>query len=90
MDLYREKLATRRIATSTEIASDLPRVRIGDDDLKTVLSNLVGNAIKYGRDDGSLRLRAALREDVERASFKAALAAMPDVGADEDFEIILG
>ena len=30
-------------------------------------------------------LRAALREDVERASFKAALAAMPDVGADEDF-----
>jgi antitoxin FitA len=31
-------------------------------------------------------LRAALREDVERASFKVALASMPDVGADEDFE----
>jgi plasmid stability protein len=31
-------------------------------------------------------LQAALREEVERASFKAALASMPDVGADEDFE----
>lgn len=31
-------------------------------------------------------LRAALRDDLERASFKAALASMPDVGTDEDFE----
>ncbi len=62
LDLYRENLAARKIVASVEVAPDLPRVRIGDDDLRTVLSNLVGNAIKYGRDDGSLRLRAALRE----------------------------
>lgn len=30
-------------------------------------------------------LRAALRGDAERASFKAALAAMPDIGEDGDF-----
>ena len=30
-------------------------------------------------------LQAALREEVERASFKAALASMPDVGTDLDF-----
>ena len=30
-------------------------------------------------------LGAALREEVERASFKVALAAMPNVGADWDF-----
>ncbi len=30
-------------------------------------------------------LRDALREEVERASFKAALASMPDVGTDADF-----
>ncbi len=30
-------------------------------------------------------LRAALGSDVDDASFKAFLAAMPDVGADEDF-----
>jgi signal transduction histidine kinase len=62
LDLYREKLVERKITASVDVAPDLPRVRIGDDDLRTVLSNLVGNAIKYGRDDGSLRLRAALRE----------------------------
>ena len=31
-------------------------------------------------------LRAALSDDVDRASFKVALASMPDVGADADFE----
>jgi signal transduction histidine kinase len=62
MDLYREKLAARKIEASVDIAPDLPHARIGDDDLKTILSNLVGNAVKYGRDDGTLRLRAALRE----------------------------
>lgn len=33
-------------------------------------------------------LRAALRGDVERASFKRALASMPDVGADSDFVVV--
>ena len=32
-------------------------------------------------------LRTALRSDLERASFKRALASMPDVGADEDFAV---
>jgi len=62
MDLYQPKLAARKIAASVEVLPDLPRARIADDDLKTILSNLVGNAIKYGRDNGSLRLSAALRE----------------------------
>ena len=33
-------------------------------------------------------LRAALSEDLERASFKAALASMPDVGSDLDFRFV--
>ncbi len=32
-------------------------------------------------------LKAALRRDLELGSFKAMLASMPDVGADEDFAI---
>jgi two-component system phosphate regulon sensor histidine kinase PhoR len=62
MELYQAKLAVRKIVASVEIAQDLPRVRISDDDLKTILSNLVGNAVKYGRDNGTLQLRAALRD----------------------------
>jgi len=33
-------------------------------------------------------LRDALAADLERASFKHALAAMPDVGTDEDFTFV--
>ena len=62
MDLYQPKLAARKIDASIEIMPGLPRARIGDDDLKTILSNLVGNAIKYGRDNGTLRLHATLHE----------------------------
>jgi two-component system phosphate regulon sensor histidine kinase PhoR len=58
MDLYREKLTARAMDTSLVVAPGLPRAAIGEDDLKTILSNLVGNAIKYGRDGGTLRLRA--------------------------------
>jgi plasmid stability protein len=32
-------------------------------------------------------LREALRHDLARASFKRALASMPDVGTDEDFVV---
>jgi antitoxin FitA len=32
-------------------------------------------------------LRDALRGDLERSSFKLALAAMPDVGMDDDFSV---
>jgi signal transduction histidine kinase len=58
MDLYREKLAARAMDLSLVVAPGLPRAAIGEDDLKTILSNLMGNAIKYGRDGGTLRLRA--------------------------------
>jgi antitoxin FitA len=33
-------------------------------------------------------LRMALAGDVERASFKRALASMPDVGTDDDFAVV--
>jgi two-component system, OmpR family, phosphate regulon sensor histidine kinase PhoR len=63
MDLYQAKFSARKIAASVDLAPDLPRARIGDDDLRTILSNLVGNALKYGRDNGTLQLRTALRDD---------------------------
>lgn len=34
-------------------------------------------------------LREALREDADRASFKAVLASMPDVGEDADFSVLV-
>jgi two-component system, OmpR family, phosphate regulon sensor histidine kinase PhoR len=70
MELYRERIAGRQIRAELAIDAGLPRVRIGEDDLKTVLANLVGNAIKYGKDGGSLRVRAW----VERGSIQLEVA----------------
>jgi two-component system phosphate regulon sensor histidine kinase PhoR len=63
LDLYRERIAARQIEAAVDIGADLPRARIGEEDLKTVLGNLVGNAIKYGREGGSLRVSARAADD---------------------------
>ena len=58
VDLYRPKITARKIGAVVDVEANLPRAQIGEEDLKTVLGNLVGNAIKYGRDGGSLRVSA--------------------------------
>jgi two-component system phosphate regulon sensor histidine kinase PhoR len=35
---------------------DLPPVAIAEDDLRLILSNLAGNAVKYNRDGGTVRV----------------------------------
>jgi len=61
MELFHEKFAERSMAAAVDIEPGLPRVRIGEEDLKAILVNLVGNAIKYGREAGHVRVRAARR-----------------------------
>ena len=60
-------------------------VRNVDDELVRALKR---RAARHGRSAEAEHreiLRAALRVDLERASFKHALASMPDVGNDADF-----
>lgn len=60
-------------------------VRNVDDDIARALRR---RASRHGRSAEAEHreiLREALRGDLARASFKQALAAMPDVGADADF-----
>lgn len=61
LELYGELAEARRIATGVSLAPGLPEAAIEPEDLKTVLGNLVGNAIKYGRDGGTVTLDAAVR-----------------------------
>lgn len=58
LELYRPRLAERAVRASVSIAPGLPQARMSEEDLRTVLGNLVGNAIKYGRDGGSVRITA--------------------------------
>jgi signal transduction histidine kinase len=66
VDLYRSTAEAKHIALSVEVAPDLPRVCMGADDLRSVLGNLVGNGIKYGREQGTLRITVARAGDDAR------------------------
>jgi signal transduction histidine kinase len=60
VELARERGAQRDIAVSTELAPGLPPALIRPDDLQLLLSNLVGNAVKYNRDGGTVTVRGVV------------------------------
>ncbi len=62
VELAREHGAQRGVTVTTDLAADLPPALIRSDDLRLVLSNLVGNAVKYNRDGGSVTARGAVAD----------------------------
>jgi two-component system phosphate regulon sensor histidine kinase PhoR len=53
-----EHLAARGIIASADLDPGLPPVFAPAEDLEMILTNLVGNAVKYNRDGGSVTVRA--------------------------------
>jgi two-component system phosphate regulon sensor histidine kinase PhoR len=53
-----EQLASRGITASTDLEPALPPVLVPAEDLEMILTNLVGNAVKYNRGGGSVEVRA--------------------------------
>ena len=62
VELARERGVQRGVTVTTELAPDLPPALIRPDDLQLVLSNLVGNAVKYNRDRGTVTVRGAVED----------------------------
>ena len=60
VELARERGAQRGVTVGTDLAADLPPALIRPDDLRLVLSNLVGNAVKYNRDAGTVTVRGTV------------------------------
>jgi two-component system phosphate regulon sensor histidine kinase PhoR len=58
LGLELERLGARDITVHTDLEEGLPPVLLPDGDLELILSNLVGNAVKYNRDGGSVTVRA--------------------------------
>ena len=55
---FAPQLAARRIIVDIQIAPDLPDVPGDEDQLEQVLQNLLDNAVKYGREAGTIRISA--------------------------------
>ncbi len=56
---FEPRLAARRVTLDLAMAPDLPAVTGDSDQLAQVVQNLVENAVKYGREGGTVRLGAA-------------------------------
>lgn len=62
-ELWRDRAATVRVNINVDAAQDLPPCAISADDLRTILTNLVGNAVKYNRPGGDVTVRALRSAD---------------------------
>src|SRR5262249_40734573 len=56
---FEPRLAARSVKLDLRLAADLPAVTGDADQLSQVLQNLLDNAVKYGREGGTVRLAAA-------------------------------
>jgi two-component system phosphate regulon sensor histidine kinase PhoR len=72
LDMQAERLTARNIAAFTDIETDLPPVLLPADDLEMILTNLVGNAVKYNREGGSVTVRARHEEEWVRIDIEDA------------------
>lgn len=61
MSVYEGEAGRRRIALSSEIPSDLPKVTGDPDRIAQVLSNLMSNAVKFTPDGGTISVKAAIK-----------------------------
>jgi two-component system phosphate regulon sensor histidine kinase PhoR len=72
LDAQAENLRARKITAWADVEADLPPILLPADDLEMILTNLVGNAVKYNREGGSVTVRARHEEEWVRIDIEDA------------------
>lgn len=88
MDTLSPEAARREISLTEEIDGDLPMISSNPDRLAQVLFNLVGNAVKYVEDGGSVLVRARL-SDIESCAHSIPEAREDEPALPTDGECLL-
>lgn len=66
VETYRERMKARNLKLKVAVQTGLPRIAVPAEDLRMILSNLVGNAIKYNRDGGMVEIAASQMDGLVR------------------------
>jgi len=87
LDLQAERMSARSINADVAVDPALPPVLVPADDLDTILTNLIGNAVKYNRERGSVTIHATrdgawVRIDVEDTGIGIAEEHLHDVATE--------
>jgi two-component system, OmpR family, phosphate regulon sensor histidine kinase PhoR len=63
VELWRDRASSKPVSIEIDLPPDLPACAIPEDDLRTILNNLVGNAVKYNRAEGKVTVAAVRSQE---------------------------
>jgi two-component system phosphate regulon sensor histidine kinase PhoR len=67
-ELYRPQAEARSLIYIADVEPGLPGVMTAPEDLKTILMNLIGNAIKYNSENGTVQIRVKRKNNEAQIS----------------------